>query len=624
MYWGYYAPFLIVNCNKVTSMRQRLYQVTSLKVSLKAKRIKIGIGVSVFTILSLLVNNMFFNLGESSSMLAAGNNIAEISTGNSIVFDGSVSDVYCPYTQLDLTNKLTVSVWVKWDTIPQSGNIQASLVAMNSANNADNGQFWLQHNSDNSKFEFAVATTNGISYVQSESAVQQGKWYHLSGIYNSNKIYLYVNGILESQKNLTGQIVPYQSDFILTLGEWAYSGDNYRKFKGEIDEVTIWNKALNTNQVRTLMCESPDPGTNKLSAYFDFNSFNDSTLLNLVTGAVEGFQTGTSIKKSGAPVGSKSSYEYDLNQNSVVSLEFPAGGILRVTNIYPVPEGIQLYYTDAGSSELSDAILPLWGVLTIADEDISFNVTYYLPDSVNAAYMSNIKLYSRPCNDTTGWTENQSVYDQNQLSIGFCSYVNNRQLIIGRESSELPVEFGGLYASILPGNNVRLSWITFTEINNDFFNVQWSLDGIQYTDLAVISGAGNSNSLHNYDYTDRETKTGINYYRIKQTDFDGKNSFSQAISVNIPNREVLGLITDLKVFPNPFHQELSFQINGQSEKRGQLLIYDVQGVIHYSEQVEIKEGNWNRSIADLSMPNGTYFFELSTEDQSFTKKIIKQ
>jgi len=109
----------------------------------------------------------------------------------------------------------------------------------------------------------------------------------------------------------------------------------------------------------------------------------------------------------------------------------------------------------------------------------------------------------------------------------------------------LPIEllsFTGEYTS--KGN--QLKWITATEINNDFFNLERSSDGRNFESIAILKGYGNSTQELNYGYLDVWAPEGVNYYRLKQTDFDEKFSYSNIIALRSLKKDELFL-----VYPNP-------------------------------------------------------------------------
>jgi len=92
-------------------------------------------------------------------------------------------------------------------------------------------------------------------------------------------------------------------------------------------------------------------------------------------------------------------------------------------------------------------------------------------------------------------------------------------------AAPLPVTLTGFTAT-RSGNNVVLQWQTATEENTSDFIIQRSPDGKTYTDIGTVAAAGNSKTLANYTFTDQQPSTGNNFFRLKQTDLDGKYNYS--------------------------------------------------------------------------------------------------
>ena len=95
-------------------------------------------------------------------------------------------------------------------------------------------------------------------------------------------------------------------------------------------------------------------------------------------------------------------------------------------------------------------------------------------------------------------------------------------------------------------NQTQLSWATATELNSDFFEVQRSLDLINYEGIGQIKSAGNSRTKIDYKFIDEAPLPGINYYRLKQVDKDGSNEFSKIVAVNVTSDTPTFVI-----YPNP-------------------------------------------------------------------------
>lgn len=102
--------------------------------------------------------------------------------------------------------------------------------------------------------------------------------------------------------------------------------------------------------------------------------------------------------------------------------------------------------------------------------------------------------------------------------------------------SVLPVEL--IYFRAEPKKEqaqVELSWATASEKDNDYFTIERSKDGLRFHEIARIEGAGTHVGTLAYTHTDFTPLNGVAYYRLKQTDFDGKFSYSDLVRVNLPS-----------------------------------------------------------------------------------------
>lgn len=109
------------------------------------------------------------------------------------------------------------------------------------------------------------------------------------------------------------------------------------------------------------------------------------------------------------------------------------------------------------------------------------------------------------------------------------------------------------------GISAEINWQTATETNNNYFTIQRSKDGSNMEDIAIINGAGSSSEIKSYVTFDNKPYDGLSYYRIKQTDFDGKTSYTDFVSFSLKSE------INFKVFPNPFGNSTTFQINKESQ-----------------------------------------------------------
>ena len=76
----------------------------------------------------------------------------------------------------------------------------------------------------------------------------------------------------------------------------------------------------------------------------------------------------------------------------------------------------------------------------------------------------------------------------------------------------------------------KLDWITASELNNSYFIVEKSMDGIEFFNLGTIGGAGNS-TIHRYYFFVDDNPYSESFYRLKQIDFNGNFKHSETISI---------------------------------------------------------------------------------------------
>lgn len=140
---------------------------------------------------------------------------------------------------------------------------------------------------------------------------------------------------------------------------------------------------------------------------------------------------------------------------------------------------------------------------------------------------------------TTGTTANGTIITT--AAVTSFSPFTLASILFG--ANPLPIELLSFTAHSNSNNTVDLNWITTSETNNDYFTIERSENGIVFYSINVIDGAGNSTSTLNYSIIDNEPLTGVSYYRLKQTDFDGNYTYSSIVSVekNQTNFEIINV-----------------------------------------------------------------------------------
>lgn len=181
-------------------------------------------------------------------------------------------------------------------------------------------------------------------------------------------------------------------------------------------------------------------------------------------------------------------------------------------------------------------------------------------------------------------------------------------------STGLPVElitFDALY----DGKAVVLNWSTASEINNDFFTVEKTTNGIDFALVAKIKGAGNSSTLMHYHSVDDNPFPGISAYRLRQTDFDGKYEFSRMVAVNNNHKSKVEII-----FINKDAEDgsIDYLINTSGGKTFNMEVFDLLGKTVIS-QFNIESAG---RIDIGKLTHGIYVCRVSDADNSAIKKFV--
>jgi hypothetical protein len=165
-------------------------------------------------------------------------------------------------------------------------------------------------------------------------------------------------------------------------------------------------------------------------------------------------------------------------------------------------------------------------------------------------------------------------------------------------------------------NKILLAWTTGMEVNNDFFTVQRSEDGSSWQSIGTIKAAGNSSIKVNYSFTTDETSDAFSYFRLEQTDLDGKSTFFNIIKLNNTQQDILGL----NIYPNPSNgRSLLGKIDLKDNQEYSIEIFDNQGKIVKSYSSNQPEFTFNFTHV---LPSGIYYARLSSENFSKTKIFL--
>ncbi len=350
-------------------------------------------------------------------------------------------------------------------------------------------------------------------------------------------------------------------------------------------------------------------------------------------------------------IGSATSYikgpmAYNVAAVGPTTINFPIG---KPTSWRP--EVLVVTHTSAASatytSELFDVPAPSLGYTYAPGVPKVSNIRYWHIDRTGAANFlsATVQLYYSTANGTddgvtdytkltvlknniingTTWSNISGTATANGTgsitSAAFTSFSDFTFGNVAGGTNPLPIELLSFNAK--PQNNkVHLIWSTASEINNDFFTIEKTVDGIHFESIKVVKGAGNSTSIINYTSVDNTPYNGISYYRLKQTDFDGNFMYSDIKPVSFETENVNDFFN---IFPNPSKEGVfNLQMTSAINQEILVVVYNVLGSLIFSKVIVSAENGNNIYAIDPSqkLSSGIYTISATSNDRVYNKKLI--
>ena len=189
----------------------------------------------------------------------------------------------------------------------------------------------------------------------------------------------------------------------------------------------------------------------------------------------------------------------------------------------------------------------------------------------------------------------------------------------GGGANTLPIELLSFSAK-LEGKQVAVNWETASEINNDFFTAERSVDNVSFKQIAYVPGSGTSFSSLNYSIIDEHPESGVSYYRLKQTDFDGTFEYSKILVIENES-EPLG---DFSLYPNPSTDgKFVLDFKDQAKEDVLLILYSAMGEIVYSKTIVVEDGDSLVAVQlSESIVPGIYLIVGTSNNELFRKKLV--
>ncbi len=417
--------------------------------------------------------------------------------------------------------------------------------------------------------------------------------------------------------------------------DYEFNGDAVQTTGNGLPSTTR-NLTINNAAGIVLSASSGASGT------LTFTEGNVTTNANVLTLGTSSSTLGTLVRTSGHVVGNFRRWLANAATSGIifpvgtagiyngVTMSFtaaPAAGTITASFSNGFPGVYGLPISDAGDE--CSTIGSGWWTLTGANgfSGGTFDMSIIAEGFSGINDYTKLHLFRRP-NNTQMWEANGThVAPTGSASVPVINRSGMTGLgeiaITSNGSNPLPVKLLSFEVTEVKKAAV-IKWSTSSENNSDYFNVERSADGNNYSFLKKVTAAGNSTMVKNYEVTDANPRPGTSYYRLIQVDRDGSKevygpkSFRAGTSSSTVLRE-------LKASPNPFHSDL--RLNFQSLVNGNipLIISNQNGRKLYNSTLTIQEGSNDINLPLTSqLSPGTYIITIGEGSSKISTQVIKQ
>ena len=244
--------------------------------------------------------------------------------------------------------------------------------------------------------------------------------------------------------------------------------------------------------------------------------------------------------------------------------------------------------------------LPIGGVITITDVTTN-NTSAFTSLGITSTSSVTFRIYAYSAEATGG------TWGPGDAAVG-------NDLVVNGTAALLPVELKSIKVS-KKNAAAQLSWQTATENNNSHFDIERSNDGVKFSKLEAVKGHGTTNVVQDYTFMDDAPLKNINYYRLRQVDFDGKETISKTVSINFEGKGQ----AKAKVYPTLVKDVVNIEFS--QDTKSELSVRDLTGRVILTQNTPegINVGTLNLS----SLNSGMYILSIRSNEGVETVKIQK-
>ncbi|MBN8681221.1 MAG: T9SS type A sorting domain-containing protein [Chitinophagales bacterium] len=513
------------------------------------------------------------------------------------------------------TNNLTLSCWIKPNGTQASG---AGVIFSGSG-----GACGLNYYNGSNRLGYHWNDNAGTYNWSGGPVVQTDVWTHVALVITPTAATIYLNGVPYTRSGTyTHPAVTFSTDFRIGRDR----SNTARTFKGSMDEVCIYNKAMSQAEIRELMHLTRIPANdNTLLSYYQFNltSSESGDILIDRSKSHHGSIVGNTPPQTGRIVSTgpfAGGFSSRLNVSAGGDYTFPGSNLtltFPASGTYPNGELVAYrLHTAPDEKPVPTTIANNWYWIvrnygTTPFSALSGMKFGSLPGltSADEAAPALFTLYKRGSNDDgptwSGALDNADIVTANGNGTGSITFSTGltitdfSQFVIGDNRPALPLELLDFQAKAL-SNSILVQWKTQLEKNVAHFDVQRSVDGQRFEFLSRTI-ANNLNKPSDYTFEDKNVQAGqLYYYRLHMVDQDGNGRYSDVRVAQLPGKG------KVRVFPVPAQRKETVTVQCSWAGACTFNLYTLDGKLVLQESFERE---MKISLRDL--PGGTYTYKVN-------------